>query len=198
MKLIIVFTLLFATMVAFGQNEDVIHGLNATEFNGKVLVSWAIKQGNTCNGVQVLRSSDSVNFTQIGSIEGICGSTAEEIQYSFTDLNPIVNSVNYYRLSLGGVGFSWIISTEVIDVGETNYLLSPNPITEESTLYFNNDSGKLLTISFYNVHGKLSTELFTTSESQRLNEINLESGLYYFTITENNSDSVVKGKLLVP
>lgn len=198
MKTILFFTLLFSFFSAFGQNEDVINGLNASEFNGKVLVTWSIKQGNTCNGVQILRSTDSINFTQIGSIEGICGSSAEEIQYSYTDLNPIVNTINYYRLSLGGVGFSWIVQVEVIDVGEENYDLNPNPITAESTLYFNNDLGKLLTISFYDSNGQLSSELSTTSESLKIIEVQLESGIYFFTISESNSESIVKGKLLVP
>ena len=136
-----VFVVLFVALGfnSMSQNEDVIEYLHASEFNGKVLIAWAITQGNTCNGVIVLHSTDSVNFNQIGSIEGICGSTAESIEYDFTHITPEKNAINYYRLSLGGIGFSWIVSAEVIDMGANTSLVRPNPISENSELLFDNE-----------------------------------------------------------
>ena len=110
MKYFFFFVLFIFSAPLSAQNEDVIEYLNASEFNGKVLLSWSIMQGNTCNGIQILHSTDSINFSQISSIEGICGSTQQSISYSFTDLSPEKNANNYYRLQLGGLGFSWIVS----------------------------------------------------------------------------------------
>jgi hypothetical protein len=183
--------------ISFAQNEDVIEGLTATEFNGKVLLTWSIKQGNTCNGVQILRSLDSVNFTQIGSIEGICGSTAEKIDYEFTDLFPEKNAINYYRLSLGGIGFSWIVSTELIDIGGSNYMIRPNPISDSSELFFDNETNDLIHVNIYSQEGVLVKTISTNDEMVYLRKSEFKSGMYFFTLLSDNRDLQVSGKFLV-
>ncbi|MGY8927636.1 MAG: hypothetical protein ACKVJC_10130, partial [Flavobacteriales bacterium] len=75
MKTASILLFMFIGFSSLSQNEDVISHFSATEFNGKVLLTFAITQGNTCNGVVILHSTDSVNFTQVESIEGICGSS---------------------------------------------------------------------------------------------------------------------------
>jgi hypothetical protein len=186
------------SLTVTAQNEDVILNFDATEFNGKVLLTWEIEQGYTCNGVQILRSIDSVNFTQIGSIEGICGSTLASIKYNFTDLFPEKNEVNYYRLSLGGIGFSWIISAEVIDVGANNYVIRPNPIVSNAELLYNNDSGKLYKLTVYNNYGEEVYIDYTNSESFIISKQNFSSsGKLFFVISSDESENTVKGNFLV-
>lgn len=197
---LITFLLIVGKQSFIAQNEDVISQFSATEFSGKVLLSWEILQGNTCNGVEVHRSTstDSANFKKIGSIEGICGSTTASIKYSFTDLFPVKNEINYYRLSLGGIGFSWIVSAEVIDVGENNYILRPNPINSTTELLFNNDSGKEFKLNVYDFNGQISGTYFTTSEVFFLDQQSFSSGMYFFEISSEETSKTVKGKLNVP
>lgn len=183
---------------ASAQNEDVIGYFNASEFNGKVLLTWSIKQGNTCNGVQVLRSTDSINFAPIGSINGVCGSTLEEVPYELTDVNPIKNERNYYRLSLGGIGFSWIVSAEVIDISSNNYLLRPNPISDSSELHFQNDASNTIEISIFNQSGVRVKAYSTIEEKVVLSKSDYSKGVYFFTIIDSVGDSKVTGKFLVP
>ena len=114
-RFVLFFVLSAPLGVAYAQNEDVVLNFSATEFNGKVLLTWSVTQGNTCNGILILHGTDTLNYSQIGSIEGICGSTAEVIKYQFTDISPNVNQTNYYRLSLGGIGFSYPVIVDVID-----------------------------------------------------------------------------------
>lgn len=194
---IISFVVGFA-LAGIGQNESVIGGLTATEFNGKVLLTWSVKQGNTCNGIQILRSIDSVNFVPIGSINGVCGSTQEDTPYEFTDVSPEKNTINYYRLNLGGIGYSKIVWAEVIDIAENNYLLRPNPVEGQSELHFKNDASNLMLISFYDQTGTLAGEIQTTNDQILLYGDEFDSGLYFFTIVDSTRNTSVKGKFIIP
>lgn len=197
MKILSVFLFVLLGFNSLSQNEDIIAGLTATEFNGKVLLTWSIKQGNTCNGVSILRSSDSVNFNQVGSIEGICGSNAAEIFYEFTDISPEKNAINYYRLNLNGLGYSWIVSAEVIDMGANNSLLRPNPLNESSELFFDNETNTSMILEVYSNMGILVSQENTTSDKFILRKSDYQSGMYFYIIHAEGVRPEVKGKFIV-
>ena len=198
MKTASILLFMFIGFSSLSQNEDVISHFSATEFNGKVLLTFAITQGNTCNGVVILHSTDSVNFTQVESIEGICGSSQAQIEYDFTHLDPEKNVVNYYRLSLGGIGFSWIVSAEVIDLGVNKVLLRPNPIAEGSELFFDNETNSVINLRIYSSARILIKSEQTTSELFILNGSEFESGMYFYTINPEGINPEVKGRFIVP
>jgi hypothetical protein len=198
MKYFFFFVLFIFSAPLSAQNEDVIEYLNASEFNGKVLLSWSIMQGNTCNGIQILHSTDSINFSQISSIEGICGSTQQSISYSFTDLSPEKNANNYYRLQLGGLGFSWIVSVEVIDLGMNTSIVRPNPLSKTSELLFDNEANFEVFISVYSSSGVLVNMQSTVSEQILLEKSKYTAGLYHYVLTSEESGVFGKGKFVVP
>lgn len=198
MKYFFFFVLFIFSAPLLGQNEDVIEYLNASEFNGKVLLSWSIMQGNTCNGIQILHSTDSINFSQISSIEGICGSTQQSISYSFTDLSPEKNANNYYRLQLGGLGFSWIVSVEVIDLGINTSIVRPNPLSKTSELLFDNEANFEVFISVYSSSGVLVNMQSTVSEQILLEKSKYTAGLYHYVLTSEESGVFGTGKFVVP
>jgi len=183
--------------VAFGQNEDVVLFFRAEEFNKNVLLNWTISEGNTCNGIDVYRSLDGVNFSIIGDIEGICGSGTEPIDYSFTDIFPETNGSNYYRLSLGGLGYSYIIKINLIDIPINSYLIVPQPITASSQLFFNNDLSKSAELKIYNYLGELIFAGTTNTAKFELGSLlNEQSGIYQFTIDVNGRE--LNGKINIP
>ncbi|MDG1035791.1 MAG: T9SS type A sorting domain-containing protein [Crocinitomicaceae bacterium] len=198
MKYFFFFVLFIFSAPLSAQNEDVIEYLNASEFNGKVLLSWSIMQGNTCNGIQILHSTDSMNFSQISSIEGICGSTQQSISYSFTDLSPEKNANNYYRLQLGGLGFSWIVSVEVIDLGMNTSIVRPNPLSKTSELLFDNEANFEVFISVYSSSGVLVNMQSTVSEQILLEKSKYTAGLYHYVLTSEESGVFGTGKFVVP
>ena len=198
MKYFFFFVLFIFSAPLSAQNEDVIEYLNASEFNGKVLLSWSIMQGNTCNGIQILHSTDSINFSQISSIEGICGSTQQSISYSFTDLSPEKNANNYYRLQLGGLGFSWIVSVEVIDLGMNTSIVRPNPLSKTSELLFDNEANFEVFISVYSSSGVLVNMRSTVSEQILLEKSKYTAGLYHYVLTSEESGVFGTGKFVVP
>ena len=183
--------------VAFAQNESVVLNLSATEFNGKVLLTWSVTQGNTCNGISVLHGVDTSSYSQIGTIEGICGSNAETIDYQFTDSDPIVNATNYYRLSLGGIGFSYPVSVDVIDAGNQAYIIAPNPISNESQLIFDNENQVKVTITFFNEKGEIIHEETSSEQSVSINRTKFKQGVYFFVLKSDAAIEFFSGKFSV-
>lgn len=183
--------------VVFAQNESVVLNLTATEFNGKVLLTWSITKGNTCNGIAILHGTDSANYSQVGSIEGICGSNAETIDYQFTHSDPNVNVTNYYRLSLGGIGFSYPVNIDVIDAGEESYIVAPNPVSSESQLIFDNDNQEEVTISFFNENGELIYEEKSAEQSVSISREKFKQGMYFFVLKSEGVLESFSGKFSV-
>ncbi len=193
-----IFWILFLLPLSvLAQADAAIQDFRAEELDGNVYLTWSIKQGYTCNGVDVLRSVDSLNFVKIGDIEGICGSTSASVPYDFTDNFPEPNAWNYYRLSLGGLGNSHIISIRIIDIPANNYLVVPQPVNSVSQLYFENGAAALCTLSVYNVHG---SEVYTAETNGGVFAIEasrFESGVYLFTIDFDNAKASIQGRLMV-
>ena len=182
---------------SFCQNEDVIEYLNASEFNGKVLLSWSILQGNTCNGVEILHSLDSVNFNEIGSIEGVCGSSQESIAYEYTDASPEPNTRNYYRISLGGIGFSWIVGIDIVALGKNTSIVRPNPINEASELHFDNESNSEFSLNVYSGNGIFVRSELTSSDNIVLRKREYAQGVYFYILRSDQLDRTIYGKFAV-
>jgi hypothetical protein len=196
MKLIVTF-LAFNIFLTFGQNEDVVEVFTISEFNKNVLLSWTISEGSTCNGIDVFRSIDGVNYIKIGDIEGICGSNTESIDYNFTDMFPEKNTFNYYRLGLGGLGYTYSVKINIIDIAVNSYQVRPQPINVDALLLFNNDSVKEAELKIYNAQGELVLQKVTNKSKFELRELSSSpSGLYLFTLKLN--DKEIKGKIEVP
>ena len=97
--------LFFSLQGLFAQRHPILGKFYLSENKGTVDLHWSIMEGSTCNGIQIYRSNDSIQFSKIGEISGVCGSISEEQSYTFSDVNPFRNQVNYYRLELGIHGF---------------------------------------------------------------------------------------------
>ena len=126
-------------IISFAQYHPILDNFIAIVSNEKIYLHWTITSGSTCNGMKVFRSTDTLNFTEIEDISGICGSTTTPVSYNYSDYAPIPNKTNYYRLELGVLGPSKYVSAEFIKPQNDNYLIRPNPVTESATLFFKND-----------------------------------------------------------
>jgi hypothetical protein len=174
------------------QETLVLNRFAATEFKGTVFLSWQLAKGSTCNGIQVFRSSDSLNFESIGHIFGVCGSVAEPVNYDFTDENPVVNRKSYYRLLFGNVIESEVVSIEIIDV-KRGFLLRPNPIYSQGKLYFQNDTKKIHDLFLVDLNGRLSYFSETKEDFFPINSSDFPAGIYSFQIV-GRLDGVLKAE----
>jgi hypothetical protein len=179
------------------QELDALSQYTLSAADGKVIIEWTIAKGNTCQGVGIYRSADSTLFEQIGEISGICGSNETSVSYSFVDEAPVANAINYYRLSLGFLGESAVLSITVIDLGNTKVQIWPNPMGDAGQIVFKNDQNEKHRLMVYQTDGRF---LFDQLSSQAYFPLNLTAyptGVYLFTISEHKSGQLVaRGKLM--
>ncbi len=188
---------LYFVQFATAQADSILSYFSASENNGTVYLSWQIKSGSTCNGIQIYRSNDSLNFIQIGDFPGICGDISFAQDYNYTDHNPIKNSLNYYRLELGNNGYSQVVSVEVIDIAATGFQVRPNPATTQVEILFDNNNSIKHNLNLYSVTGAL---VFSTSGKQDYFELDtraLSNGTYLFTISNSANATNLQGKIMV-
>ena len=177
--------------------ESILEKFSTQHISGKVFLTWTVKSGQTCNGIRIYRSDDSLSYTEIGDIQGVCGNLGFSVDYTFQDNNPVKNKINYYRLDLGGIELTYSISVEVIDVGQNDYYLKANPLVDQTKLYFRNPSQQTTVLTVISQNGKIIETKETTTDHFTLNSNDYLSGLYFFTLSNPNSDKNISGKFIV-
>ena len=174
-----------------------LNRFSAQHREGIVYLDWVMASGSVCLGINIEKSDDSVNFTEIGSIGGICGNLTKPMAYAFQDESPMLNKKIYYRLSYPGLGHSNFISIVVIDVKKNDYEVNPNPSPGASKINFYNPKGELHHIKILNLSGVQVAELETTNEVFELESGLLEAGIYQFMIYNDSLSNVVNGRLII-
>lgn len=167
----------------------------ASDNSGEILLKWAISKGSTCNGITITRSFDSLFFSPIGRIEGVCGDADSPQPYSFVDLNPLKNQKNYYKLELGTSSFSDVIFITLVNKNEEGYQIRPQPIQSEANIYFDNPDFNIAQLHIYNFNGQLIYQSQSREDYFKINSTPWSSGLMFFSILLE--DKAIKGKLLI-
>lgn len=152
-----------AVFPAFGQIEFAYTDFELINQPNGVQVRWTITAGNTCNGTRIERSTDSLHFEAVGEISGICGDSTVAVPYTYLDEAPPANQTIYYRLYLGGLGFSEIKSTFFIQPGPNKYWVSKHTMTGPRTVYFNNPNAAEIMVRVFNQSGQQVYEAETRS-----------------------------------
>ena len=195
--LFIGFFLLVCIFSLPAQNNPALGRFSATESQGSVYLSWTMLAGFTCSGIQVFRSTDSIEFNRIGIIPEICGSVSEALSYTYEDPEPVLNQVNYYRLELGPYGLSPIVSVEVIDRGDEQYQIRPHPIITQGKIYFARQTNDLHQLILYTQQGILVQTLTTLEAYFSLEVESLPAGLYPFTIGLVDKKPFLQGQVSI-
>lgn len=192
----IIFVLFFQSLLtsAQAQQETILDYFEATENQEKVLLKWAISRGETCNGISITRSTDSLFFESIGRIEGVCGSPEFQQPYSFVDEAPLKNQKNYYKLELGTSDFSNVISIKIIEKNEEGYQVIPQPIRNKGKIYFNNPDYEKAVLQVFQLNGQQLYEETSQVDYFKLHINNYPQGLYLFSIHTKNQ--TIKGKFI--
>ena len=171
-----------------------------TQFSGfqsgtYIQLSFTISGGNTCQGIEIQRSADSIHFITIGSIAGICGSIEKDESYFFDDILPLENQLNYYRLLLGQLGYSPAIAVPYYQFDD-GILLFPNPALDQATLYYRNEKNELFDISIFDASGRPHMQFTTRDTSVPIETKSLPAGIYFVTVQQSGTIRYFK-KLLV-
>lgn len=191
MKLIQLFCSIIISFSGFGQIHE---NFKAQRTEENVYLSWTITEGNTCNGIQVQRSVDSINFETIHDIQGVCGSTSKKVLYDFTDTMPEIGSKNYYRLILGTTGVSEIISIQLDDIDSDELKIFPNPSVNNISIQYGTIYARLV---IFDIKGnKLYEKELNNSQMLKISKDDIQSGVYLFTFYTNKGKLITKKVVL--
>ncbi|MEY3444831.1 MAG: hypothetical protein RLZZ519_3112 [Bacteroidota bacterium] len=197
-KLLLLNLLLLVASGVSAQSEDpLVERFSLTLDDGRVLLNWVTRPGTTCDGVDVLRATDSVHFELIHHIPGICGGPNDAFSYSFLDEHPVANHTNYYRIGFDRLGESSIRSIEVVTLDATGFQVRPNPVTDVSRVFFANDGHENCTLSLIDPRGIVQAELQTSQDFFVLDGAPLQPQVYAFRIQNGEGKLLAKGRLLV-
>lgn len=143
---------LLLASLAYGQGHPLLETFTAIQVDDHIQIDFAIIGGGSCNGVQLMRSSDGERFFKIAEIQGVCGGSEFTEHYTLWDESPLQASTNSYKLILGVQGESQVIQLNFVPLN-AGFNVYPNPIQDWAVLKFDNPTGVQFTFDVYNLSG---------------------------------------------
>jgi len=126
--------------------------------NTYIKVSWSTASEINNKGFEVLRSTDGINFSSIGFVNG--NGTSNQIHsYQLDDYNVQTGNIYYYKLKQvdfdDSYSYTYVVSASLnpSDVFAINEIY-PNPVTAESFVNVYSPSDNRLSFSIYNDIGQ--------------------------------------------
>lgn len=153
----------------------------ATQTGKSVLLNWETAQELNNSYFAVERSTNGLNFTEIGRV-GSKGNSSQPQPYVFEDIN-YANGHNYYRLRQvdldGTFNYSSIVSVDALTTQTLK--IYPNPVKDLLHVEGLNPD-VTTTLSIVNTAGKVLYQFTTTGRSYNYNLQHLPAGTYYLRI----------------
>lgn len=187
--------MLFCNSLLAQQNMALV-SFNGFQYKDSVILNFTMAKGYSCNGIYIERSEDSVNFSGIGDIQGVCGSSDFEVPFQFTDNSPLQNTGNFYRLDLGNFGYSEIIKIYFAKLNPAGLAFYPNPCIQNCSLYFENPTNSELEFFIYDYSGKLIVQEKIRGTVFEIDRKNLSRGVYYYHLIHKD-EIKISGRFVV-
>lgn len=147
------------------QSHYLLSKLGATRHDNRIIINWTIKQGGSCFGIGILRSTNNVDYQKIGEITGVCGSSESEQNFVFVDEHPEKNKIHYYVLELGFSGKSAPpLEAEYFDFERSKSLVLPNPLVSDAKIKFINPNLDRHTLLVFDAMGKFVSSQISESD----------------------------------
>lgn len=167
-----------------------------------VLLEWETASEINNSHFEVERSTDGLEFIQIGKVEG-AGTTVEKQYYSFVDKSPFVGK-NYYRLRQVDFDGTFEYTNVVVIAFDKNNINFTNNATVQIALFPNptmtilnikTEQLKIENIRIMNILGQvvLEQQNLNTDNLHQINVETLPSGTYHLQINRGESIIFVKG-----
>ena len=191
-----IFFILLLTANAVHAQTNIVSIFSGNQLNQTVYLEFTITAGQTCNGINIERSNDSLSFYKIGDIAGSCGSSTEPVSYSYTDSFPLHNTYNFYRLAPGNADWSEVIKIYFNLHDKKEFLIHPNPFITTAKISYQNPLSKTIHWKMFDTNGKQVRNGTTKEESFIISKNSLHSGLYFLQLILDNKD-FQKAKLII-
>jgi hypothetical protein len=177
--------------------QGIVRDFSVRQVSAGLQLSFTVVAGNTCLGIGILRSDGSTPFTEIGFIGGVCGSTSEDVFYSYVDSHPLVNRQGYYKLDLEILGLSGVVAARFLDYGSDGVIAIPSVSSGLFNLYFANPTSLPVRARIHDLSGRTVRDVrFPSGSVLTIDLSNERRGLYIFDIQLGSTD-VYRGKLIV-
>jgi len=170
-----------------------------------IALEWTTATETNNDYFQLERSTDGVNYTVIGVVEG-SGNSSTANTYTFIDDAPSAN--NYYRLRQvdfagdGSVSSQLVVKSQCFEGNRNTVEIFPNPVRGKGKIKFFNDdiNDGEVELSISDALGRVvHTEMLTIGEGANLLHFNATSlipGAYYVQLKGSNwlsaSQKIVK------
>jgi type IX secretion system substrate protein len=156
-----------------------------TNEQGKIKLDWTSEEEENSGKYVVERSDDGINYTPIITKKAI-GNTAQQTNYIVYDDNPLINKINYYKLSeydLNGKG--GLLSQTFVSntAGFAKFNVYPNPSSGKVNISIKNFSVPSITIEIIDVFGNVvwTSNNIGLTDGNSLQQVDLsifEEGIY--------------------
>lgn len=150
---------LFLPPTAQAQEHPFLTAYTLTELPGSIRADWTIEGGNTCDGQEVQRSTDSVTFAVVHVIGGLCGDPSIPKSYTWTDEAPPELSTVHYRIKLGVEGYSSIKSVRFDQLTTSAQRFYPNPTDRAAVLLLKLPPGTTVDLVVTDAQGRTVLDL---------------------------------------
>jgi Secretion system C-terminal sorting domain len=170
-----------------------LSSLNASVKNDKVELNWTVESALNNLYFEIERSNDANQYQTIGKVTG-AGTTAQTVQYSFTDIAPAANT-NFYRLKLvdnnGSFKYSAVVTAKLDGKIKNALQVYPNPVTDKINLKITAAAAVNSTIKIFNNTGGVVYEKNKKLvKGENIIVISrpddLARGLYFLQVNTNN------------
>lgn len=165
--------------------------LSVVDANCENLIHWTTISERNNDYFVVQKSSDLVNWENIGQVDG-AGNSTVELSYEFLDTKVESNEVVYYRIQQvdfdGTTDVSDIVSIKSNCSDSNAPSIYPNPFDQDLTIY----SKEALNIGLIDSKGKVIRLI--NSLPKGVNTItldNLAAGIYFLQAVNENNDKFV-------
>jgi hypothetical protein len=171
----------------------VINQFNGNYSDGLIQLAWSSYTEINIDHFDVERSTDGINFRQIGKINTVSRQLNSNANYTFLDITAQRGS-NYYRLSMvddnGNYTYSKTIMVTVDIKGISVMVVYPNPFSKRVQIRVNADKAEKVAINIINSNGVLmSTQEAQTQVGDNNITINkvdaLPGGVYYIEVVSS-------------
>jgi len=176
-------------MSTYGQLSP-LQGFSIVQDGDVVEVRFAIRGGASCNGVDLERSVDSLSYSLVAFIPGVCGGSAFTEYYDILDAEPIVGQKVFYRLKLGGQGYSEPRAFTFIRLGD-GVTVFPNPTSDVVRIKLDNPGSIPWSVAVHFGDGRLYKEFnFSGGDEALFSVAEWSSQVYFLRIAIGESTLV--------
>ena len=171
----------------------IINQFNGNYSDGIIQLGWSTYSEINIEHFDIERSTDGIDFRQIGKITAASGQLNSNQNYNYLDITA-QRGTNYYRLTMvdnnGNYNYSKTIMVNVDVKGISVMIVYPNPFSRRVQIRVNSDKAERVAINIINSNGVLmnTQEAHTKigDNNIAINKVDaLPAGVYYIEVVSS-------------